>query len=50
VLSAHADQVEQYRQGKEKVFGFLVGQVMKTTKGKANPQVVNELLKKMLAG
>jgi len=50
VLNAHADQVEQYRQGKEKVFGFLVGQVMKTTKGKANPQVVNELLKKMLAG
>jgi aspartyl-tRNA(Asn)/glutamyl-tRNA(Gln) amidotransferase subunit B len=50
VLNAHADQVEQYRQGKEKVFGFMVGQVMKTTKGKANPQVVNELLKKMLAG
>ena len=50
VLNANADQVEQYRQGKEKVFGFLVGQVMKTTKGKANPQVVNELLKKILAG
>jgi len=50
VLNANADQVEQYRQGKEKVFGFLVGQVMKATKGKANPQVVNELLKKMLAG
>jgi aspartyl-tRNA(Asn)/glutamyl-tRNA(Gln) amidotransferase subunit B len=50
VLNANADQVEQYRQGKEKVFGFMVGQVMKTTKGKANPQVVNELLKKMLAG
>jgi aspartyl-tRNA(Asn)/glutamyl-tRNA(Gln) amidotransferase subunit B len=50
VLNANADQVAQYRQGKEKVFGFLVGQVMKATKGKANPQVVNELLKKMLAG
>jgi aspartyl-tRNA(Asn)/glutamyl-tRNA(Gln) amidotransferase subunit B len=50
VLNANEDQVEQYRQGKEKVFGFLVGQVMKTTKGKANPQVVNELLKKMLVG
>jgi aspartyl-tRNA(Asn)/glutamyl-tRNA(Gln) amidotransferase subunit B len=50
VLSANEDQVVQYRQGKEKVFGFLVGQVMKATKGKANPQVVNELLKKMLAG
>ena len=50
VLNANEDQVAQYRQGKEKVFGFLVGQVMKLTKGKANPQVVNELLKKMLAG
>jgi aspartyl-tRNA(Asn)/glutamyl-tRNA(Gln) amidotransferase subunit B len=50
VLTANEDQVAQYRQGKEKVFGFLVGQVMKATKGKANPQVVNELLKKMLAG
>ncbi len=50
VLTANEDQVAQFRQGKEKVFGFLVGQVMKATKGKANPQVVNELLKKMLAG
>ena len=50
VLNANADQVEQYRQGKGKVFGFLVGQVMKSTKGKANPQIVNELLKKKLAG
>jgi aspartyl-tRNA(Asn)/glutamyl-tRNA(Gln) amidotransferase subunit B len=50
VLNANADQVEQYRQGKEKVFGFLVGQVMKATRGKANPQMVNDLLKKKLAG
>jgi aspartyl-tRNA(Asn)/glutamyl-tRNA(Gln) amidotransferase subunit B len=50
VLNANADQVAQYRQGREKVFGFLVGQVMKATRGKANPQAVNELLKKLLAG
>jgi len=50
VLDANGDQVAQYRQGREKVFGFLVGQVMKATKGKANPQVVNELLRKKLAG
>lgn len=48
VLAANADQVEQYRQGKDKVFGFLVGQVMKATKGKANPAQVNELLIKKL--
>jgi aspartyl-tRNA(Asn)/glutamyl-tRNA(Gln) amidotransferase subunit B len=40
----------QYRGGKEKVFGFFVGQVMKATQGKANPQLINDLLKKMLAG
>ncbi|MEE9936923.1 MAG: hypothetical protein K4445_14470, partial [Deltaproteobacteria bacterium] len=39
-----------YRGGKEKLFGFFVGQVMKATQGKANPQLVNDLLKKMLAG
>ena len=39
-----------FRGGKEKLFGFFVGQVMKATQGKANPQLVNELLKKMLAG
>jgi aspartyl-tRNA(Asn)/glutamyl-tRNA(Gln) amidotransferase subunit B len=50
VLSANPVQIEQYRGGKEKVFGFFVGQVMKVTKGKANPALVNELLKKMLAG
>ncbi len=41
-------QVEQYKNGKTKVFGFFVGQVMKATKGQANPQVVNRLLKDML--
>ncbi len=48
VLAAHSQQVSEYRSGKEKVLGFLVGQVMKATKGKANPQIVNEILKKKL--
>ncbi len=48
VLESNLDQVDQYRQGKEKVFGFFVGQVMKASKGKANPQIVNQLLKKKL--
>lgn len=45
VIARHPDQVAQYRAGKEKVFGFFVGQVMKATQGKANPALVNELLK-----
>jgi len=49
-MAANAEQVEEYRGGKEKVFGFFVGQVMKASKGKANPTVVNELLLKMLNG
>jgi aspartyl-tRNA(Asn)/glutamyl-tRNA(Gln) amidotransferase subunit B len=48
VFAANASQVEQYRAGKEQVFGFLVGQVMKTLQGKANPGVANEILKKKL--
>jgi aspartyl-tRNA(Asn)/glutamyl-tRNA(Gln) amidotransferase subunit B len=48
ILSDSPQQVEQYKSGKTKVFGFFVGQVMKKTKGKANPQVVNDLLKKAL--
>ncbi len=48
ILSEAPQQVEQYKSGKTKVFGFFVGQVMKKTKGKANPQVVNEVLKKAL--
>ena len=50
VLAANADQVEEYRGGKEKVLGFLVGQVMKASRGKANPALVNELLLKKLKG
>jgi aspartyl-tRNA(Asn)/glutamyl-tRNA(Gln) amidotransferase subunit B len=47
-LAAHPEQVADYRAGKEKVFGFLVGQVMKATQGKASPQIVNEVLRKKL--
>ena len=48
VLANNPDQIEQYKAGKNKVFGFFVGQVMKMSKGKANPQQVNDLLKSKL--
>ncbi len=48
IIAANPEQVEQYRAGKEKVFGFFVGQVMKQSQGKANPQQVNALLKQKL--
>jgi aspartyl-tRNA(Asn)/glutamyl-tRNA(Gln) amidotransferase subunit B len=48
VLSTCEAQVEEYRAGKQKVLGFLVGQVMKATRGKANPQMVNEILRSKL--
>jgi len=48
VLSANPKEVQAYRKGKDKLFGFFVGQVMKATQGKANPQLVNDLLKKKL--
>ncbi len=50
VLANNTAQVEQYRSGKEQVFGFFVGQVMKASKGKANPAQVNEILKSKLKG
>jgi aspartyl-tRNA(Asn)/glutamyl-tRNA(Gln) amidotransferase subunit B len=50
IMAANAGQVEEYRSGKDKVFGFFVGQVMKASKGKANPSVVNELLLNKLKG
>ncbi len=54
VLAANAEQLEQYRASDEakrgKMFGFFVGQAMKASKGKANPQQVNELLRKKLEG
>ena len=49
VLNANADKVEQYKAGKDKLFGFFVGQVMKASKGSANPQAVNEILKQKLS-
>ncbi len=49
ILAGNQPQVEQYKSGKEQVFGFFVGQVMKATRGKANPQVVNNLLKEELS-
>jgi aspartyl-tRNA(Asn)/glutamyl-tRNA(Gln) amidotransferase subunit B len=48
VLAASAKQVEQFRSGNEKVYGYLVGQIMKATQGKANPQLVNQLLRAKL--
>ena len=50
VLAANAKQVEDYRAGKDKAFNSLVGQVMKATRGKANPQQVNEILRRKLTG
>ncbi|MEK6697719.1 MAG: Asp-tRNA(Asn)/Glu-tRNA(Gln) amidotransferase subunit GatB [Nitrospirota bacterium] len=49
VIKANAGQAAEYKAGKEKLFGFFVGQVMKASKGKANPDVVNQLLKKKLS-
>jgi aspartyl-tRNA(Asn)/glutamyl-tRNA(Gln) amidotransferase subunit B len=49
ILAANADKVAEYRSGKDKLFGFFVGQVMKATGGKANPAMLNDLLKKKLS-
>jgi len=48
IIAANPEKVEQYQGGKEKLFGFFVGQVMKASKGSANPQTVNEILKAKL--
>jgi len=50
VMAKNPSQLAQYRSGREQVFGFFVGQVMKASGGKANPGKVNELLKRKLAG
>ena len=50
VLAANPEKLAEYRAGKDKLFGFFVGQVMKQSQGKANPDAVNELLKSKLAG
>jgi aspartyl-tRNA(Asn)/glutamyl-tRNA(Gln) amidotransferase subunit B len=49
ILANNEDKVAKYKGGKEKMFGFFVGQVMKASKGAANPQVINKLLKERLA-
>jgi len=50
ILAEHPDDVAEYRAGKTKLLGFFMGQVMRATQGKANPKMVNELLRKKLAG
>jgi aspartyl-tRNA(Asn)/glutamyl-tRNA(Gln) amidotransferase subunit B len=50
VLATNGDKVADYRSGKDKLFGFFVGQVMKATQGKANPKAVNDILKEKLGG
>jgi len=49
ITEKNPEQVSDYKSGKEKVFGFFIGQIMKETKGKANPKLVNELLKQILS-
>ena len=49
VLTANPKQIKQYKAGKEQLFGYFVGQTMKATEGKANPQIVNDILKKKLS-
>ena len=48
VLNKNPDVLEDYKSGKDRLFGFFVGQVMKLSKGKANPQIVNKVLKEKL--
>jgi len=48
IIADNSEQVEQYRSGKDKLFGFFIGQAMKATQGKANPQQLNDLLKRKL--
>jgi len=50
VLAAQPDKLAEYRAGRDKLYGFFVGQVMRATEGKANPALVNELLRQRLAG
>ena len=48
ILAANPDQVQQFREGKTKVMGFFVGQLMQKTKGQANPQLANKLFQQVL--
>ena len=49
IVAANPGPAEEFRQGRDRVLGFFVGQVMKETRGQANPQMVNELLRRYLA-
>ena len=48
IITKNKDKVEQYKSGKEKLFGFFVGQAMKLSGGKGNPQMINDMLKEKL--
>ena len=50
LLASNTQQVKQYREGKTKVIGFFIGQIMKQTQGKGEPVVINRLLKEKLDG
>ena len=50
IVAANPGPAEEFRQGRDKVLGFFVGQIMKETRGQANPAMVNDLLRKHLAG
>jgi aspartyl-tRNA(Asn)/glutamyl-tRNA(Gln) amidotransferase subunit B len=50
ILAANPDKVAEYQSGKERLFGFFVGQTMKAMAGKGNPVLINETLKRRLAG
>ena len=50
ILEKHQKEVQDYKNGKDKLLGFFVGQIMKETKGKANPKILNQVLKKLLKG
>ena len=49
VLNSNPENVKKYKNGKDKLFGFFVGETMKLSKGKANPKIVNDLIKKKLS-
>ena len=50
ILEKHPKEVQDYKNGKDKLMGFFVGQIMKETKGKANPKTLNQILNKLLKG
>ena len=50
ILKKHPKEVQDYKNGKDKLMGFFVGQIMKETKGKANPKTLNQILNKLLKG